>query len=157
MTLKYATIKYTIFSRFCRYLINLAQPRKHRNFVNFMNKVLKDRFKAKNLRFDLYKGHIAIFCRSARNHNVLYYGMSWPDIDCIFHSDYQYQSKYTGSLQQYCELVKQYFYRDNAKKYKNNDTGTLIEMYDLQFVDAVSKFNGSSIEEFKIHVDLLGY
>lgn len=156
MTLKYATIKYTIFSRFCRYLSNLTQPRKHRNFVNFMNKVLKDRFKSKNLKFDLYRDNIAIFCRSAQDHNVLYYGMSWSDIDRVFHSDYQYP-KYACSLQQYCELVKQYFYHDNAKKYKNNDTGTLIEMHDLQFVDAVSKFNGSSIEEFKIHIDLLGY
>lgn len=156
MALKYATIKYTIFSRFCRYLINLTRPRKHRNFVNFMNRVLKDRFKAKNLKFDLYRDRIAIFCRSARNHNVLYYGMSWPDIDCVFR-DGPSQYDCTWSLQQYCELVKQYFYRNNAKKYRNNDTGTLLEMHDLQFIDAVSKFNGSSIEEFKIHVDLLGY
>ena len=157
MTLKYATIKYTIFSRFCRYLTNLTQPRKHRNFVNFMNKVLKDRFKAKNLKFDLYRDNIAIFCRSAQNHNVLYYGTAWPDIDCVFRGDYRHQYDCTCSLQQYCELVKQYFYHDNAKKYKNNDTGTVLEKHDLRFVDAVSKFNGNSIEEFKIHIDLLGY
>ena len=159
MTSKYLIIKDNWFSRFYRYLTNFKRPGDARYFVKFMNNVLKTRFKSKNIRFDFYRGSIAIFGRSTHNCNILCFGTSWPNVEYVFYEDNNRsdRSDCWYSLQHYCKLVKYYFYNNDAAKYKTNDTGILIEKHDIRFFDAVSKLGGKSLDEFKIHIDLLGY
>lgn len=134
-----------IFVRFFRSAADLfVLSRDNRKNLKYMNDTAK-KFNSTNIVFTHAFGHFNMWIRSRKNRNELIHIMSWQKFEDIFAEKsfciQQYLSEFILDFKTDILLIERVHYA--------------VESEDLNFMEAISRFNGSSIEEFKVYVDLI--
>ena len=134
-----------IFARFFRSVADLfVLSRDNRRNLKYMNDTAK-KFNSTNIVFTHAFGHFSMWIRSRKNRNELIHITSWQKFEDIF-------AEQSFCIQQYLSGFVPDFRADILPI---GWAVYAVEPEDLNFMEAISRFNGSSIEEFKVYMDLI--
>ena len=151
--------KIGILSRIKQFIwLRLPGDRVAKRTTRFLNKTVR-KFKSRNFLFVYDRGNIEFWVRLTDMPN--HYGAYCCSLnDALFNTVKDDGFLFT-TLRSYCQTMRNYqieptkpyissYWQIKCSKYQ-------LDAGDKAFVNVVSKFNGNSLDEFKIYLDLLGY
>ena len=150
--------KFGILSRIKQFIcLRLPGDRAAKETTRFLNETAR-KFKSRNILFIYDRGNIEFWVRltDMPNHFGTYCCSLNDAFNVVKDDDFLFKT-----LRSYCKIIRDYrfepkkphissYWHIKCSKYQ-------LDAGDKAFVSAVSKFNGNSLDEFKIYLDLMGY